>query len=181
LKDHDGYPIYKTSSLARPKIPQSFDVLAGAFSQFSDTYNTSNNFNFDPNGTAGKNAGKPILDMINLYSKCKDASSADPTTTCGKIYNLESTLFGPNLTKYMTYPCAVFEDPVLSGINKPFPDTVAWRLWTLYGWVPYNFTFGVDRSSIPPKVISCGDEKSTPPFTGNSLFDTVLLGRKYTY
>src|SRR5262249_5389778 len=24
LKDHDGYPIYKTSTLARPKIPQSF-------------------------------------------------------------------------------------------------------------------------------------------------------------
>jgi hypothetical protein len=31
LKDHDGYPIYKTSTLARPKIPQSFDVFAAAF------------------------------------------------------------------------------------------------------------------------------------------------------
>ena len=167
LKDHDGYPIYKTSTLARPKIPQSFDVFAGAFFQFKDTYNSSSNFNFDPNGTAGNNWGKPINDMINLYLKCKDASSADPTTTCGKIYNLEHNLFGPNLAKYMTYPCAVFEDPVGSGTNKPFPDTVAWRLWTLYGWVPYNFTFGVGTAS------SCGDKNSTPPFTGNSLFDTV--------
>jgi hypothetical protein len=179
LKDHNGYPIYKTSTLARPKIPQSFDVFAGTFFQFFDTYNASNNFNFDPNGTAGKNAGKPVLDMINLYLKCKDASSADPATTCGKIYNLEHNLFGPNLVKYRTYPCAVFEDPVLSGTNKPFPDTVAWRLWTLYGWVPYNFTFGVDRSSGTPKGISCGDKNSTPPFTGNALFDTVATKEAY--
>jgi hypothetical protein len=179
LKDHNGYPIYKTSTLARPKIPQSFDVFAGTFFQFFDTYNASNNFNFDPNGTAGKNAGKPVLDMINLYLKCKDASSADPATTCGKIYNLEHNLFGPNLVKYRTYPCAVFEDPVLSGTNKPFPDTVAWRLWTLYGWVPYNFTFGVDRSSGTPKGISCGDKNSTPQFTGNALFDTVATKEAY--
>ena len=166
LQAHNGYPIYKTSTLARPKIPQSFDVFANAFYQFYDTYNPSNNFNFDPNGTAGKNAGKPILDMINLYLKCRGASSADPKTTCGKIYNLEQTLFGPNLAKYKLYPCAVFNDP-----NKklqPFPDTVAWRLWTLYGWVSYNFSFGLDYNFDPPRTISCGDK-----FTGNALFDTV--------
>jgi len=165
LKDHDGYPIYKTSTLARPKIPQSFDVFAGTFYQFYDKYNSSNNFNFDPNGTAGKDAGKPILDMINLYLKCKDASSADPTTTCGKIYNLEHNLFDLNFTKYKTYPCAVFEDPVGSGKIKPFPDTVAWRLWTLYGWVSYNFQFVASKP--------CGNKDSTPPFTGNALFDSV--------
>jgi hypothetical protein len=178
LKDHDGYPIYKTSTLARPKIPQSFDVFAAAFFQFFDTYNSSANLNFDPNGTAGKNAGKPILDMINLYLKCKDASSADPTTTCGKIYNLEHNLFGPNLAKYMTYPCAVFNDPLPFGKIKPFPDTIAWRLWTLYGWVSYNFTFGNDTSFTPPKTITCGDKKSTPPFTGNALFDTPGVSKE---
>ncbi len=165
LKAHDGYPIYKTSTLARPKIPQSYDVFANTFYLFYDTYNSSNNFNFDPNGTAKEKAGKPILDMINLYLKCKDASSADPTTTCGKIYNLEHNLFDLNLKNYMSYPCAVFEDPVGSGKIKPFPDTVAWRLSTLYGWVPYNFQF---VSSKP-----CGNKDSTPPFTGNALFDSV--------
>src|SRR6266566_5704441 len=101
---------------------------------------SSANLNFDPNGTAGKDAGKPILDMINLYLKCRGASTADPATTCGKIYNLEHTLFGPNLAKYMTYPCAVWQDLPNEKI-LPFPDTVAWRLWTLYGWVSYNFQF----------------------------------------
>jgi hypothetical protein len=167
LKAHDGYPIYKTSTLARPKIPQSFDVFAAAFFQFKDTFNTSANLNFNPNNNNDKNfiPGKPILDMINLYLKCKDASSADPTTTCGKIYNLKHNLFDPNLTKYKTYPCAVFEDPVGSGKIYPFPDTVAWRLWTLYGWVPYNFNFVASKP--------CGNKDSTPPFTGNALFDSV--------
>jgi hypothetical protein len=164
LKAHDGYPIYKTSTLARPKIPQSFDVFAAAFFQFKDTLNTSANLNFDPNGTAGKNAGKPILDMINLYLNCRN-SKPDPTTTCGKIANLKANLFDPNLAKYMTYPCAVYQDPPIDGKILPFPDTVAWRLWTLYGWVPYNFNFVASKP--------CGNDKSTPPFTGNALFDSV--------
>jgi len=164
LKDHDGYPIYKSSTTAQPKIPQSFDVFANAFFQFTDTYNGSNNLNFNPNGTAA-DPGKPIKDMIGLYLKCKDQSTAGPTTTCGKIYNLEHTLFGPNLAKYLTYPCAVYENPPGSGKTQAFPDTIAWRLWTLYGWVPYNFQFVASKP--------CGNADSIPPFTGNALFDTV--------
>ena len=67
----------------------------------------------------------------------------------------------------MTYPCAVWQDLPNEKI-LPFPDTVAWRLWTLYGWVSYNFTFGLDYNFDPPRIISCGDK-----FTGNALFDTV--------
>jgi hypothetical protein len=179
LKDHDGYPIYGNTTLDRPKIPQSFDVFAAAFHQFYDTLNTSANLNFNPNNTTtqGFVAGKPISDMIKLYLKCIKLQSTDLTTTCGKIYNLEFKLFGPNLTKYMTYPCAQFNDPLPFGKLKPFPDTIAWRLWTLYGWVPYNFTFGNDTSVTPPKAITCGDQNSTPPFTGNALFDTTGVTR----
>jgi hypothetical protein len=170
LKDHDGYPIYKTSTLARPKIPQSFDVFASAFFQFKDMFNSSANLNFDPNGTAGKNAGKPILDMINLYLKCRGASTADPTTTCGKIYNLEHNLFDPNLAKYMTYPCAVWQDLPNEKI-LPFPDTIAWRLWTLYGWVSYNFNFVESKP--------CGNKDSTPRSRA-MLFSTPWPPRKPT-
>src|SRR5207244_11023618 len=105
LQAHNGYPIYKTSTLTRPKIPQSFDVFANAFFQFSDTYNPGNNFNFDPNGTAGKNAGKHILDMINLYLKCQGQSSADPTTTCDKIHKIQHDLLDRNLDKACPYTC----------------------------------------------------------------------------
>ena len=45
---------------------------------------------------------------------------------------------------------------------------MAWRLWTLYGWVQYNFTFGLDYKFDPPKTVSCGDS-----FNGNALYFTV--------
>ena len=158
LADHDGWPIYKDSTKAHPKIPQAFPIFADAFKTWVDKVEPSNPFNFvniDP-----KNAGKPILNMINLYLKCRGASSDPPDSTCGKIYKLEQNLFGPNLKKYMTYPCAVFQDPPGTGDILPFPDTIGWRLRTLYGWVPYNFTF---VASNP-----CG-----ATFDGNPLVGTV--------
>jgi hypothetical protein len=165
LKDHDGYPIYKNTTLDRPKIPQTFDVFSAGFYAFKDTINPSANLNFNPNNTTTKGfvPGKPVSDMISLYLKCIKLKSTDLTTTCGKLYNLELNLFGPNLTKYMTYPCAVYQETLDSKI-VPFPDTVAWRLLTLYGWVPYNFEYVASRP--------CGNDKSIPPFTGNALFDT---------
>src|SRR3984893_1036053 len=169
LKDHDGYPIYKTSTLARPKIPQSFDVFAAAFFQFFDTYNSSANLNFDPNGTAGKNAGKPILDMINLYLKCKDASSADPTTTCGKIYNLEHNLFGPNLAKYMTYPCAVFNDLSAKSSRSPIRSPGACGRFTAGS--PTILHSGMTRHS-PLQRPSPAETRRAPPRSRAMLFST---------
>jgi hypothetical protein len=69
----------------------------------------------------------------------------------------------------MTYPCAVWQDLPNETI-LPFPDTIAWRLWTLYGWVSYNFNFVASKP--------CGNKDSTPPFTGNALFDTPGVSKE---
>src|SRR5439155_15248638 len=109
------------------------------------------------------NNGQPILDMINLYLRCKDASTAPPNTTCGKIYTLVSQLFNLNYEKYKLLACAVMRD-VNDPTGKtiiPFKNTVTWQLRLLYGWVPYNMN---------PVGRACD---------GNALFDTVKTKEIY--
>jgi hypothetical protein len=152
LNNNPGWPIYTGFPSDHPKIPEAHTIFFNAFLD-NDTINPSSGLTFTNNG-------KPIIDMINLYLRCKGNSTAPPDSTCGKIYTLVSQLFDPNYKVYAQLACAVMQDPMNPKNVIPFKNTVTWQLRLLYGWVPYNMNpLNRDCDDGNPLVGTVGQDK----------------------